>query len=151
MNDGDTEHEGPNGMEVGAEDVSPPAFARELTRPQETAILALLSEPSISAAAEKANVSERTLHRWLKEEEHFVAEYRRARREAFAQAIGLTQRASAAAVGTLLRVMHDSKATWSSRVAAATNVLKFAREGIELDDIAARVETLEATIAEHPQ
>lgn len=148
MTTDDTEHEGREHGEQGPEDASPPAFARELTRPQETAILALLSEPSISAAAEKANVSERTLHRWLKEEEHFVAEYRRARREAFAQAIGLTQRASAAAVGTLLRVMHDSKATWSSRVAAATQVLKFAREAIELDDLAVRVETIERNASE---
>lgn len=36
----------------GTEEALPPAFARELTRPQESAILALLSEPSILAAAE---------------------------------------------------------------------------------------------------
>jgi hypothetical protein len=138
MNSGDTEHDG-----LGLDPDALPAFCPELTRPQESAILALLSEPSIAAAAEKAGVSERTLHRWLKEEPHFVAEYRRARREAFAQAIGLTQRSATAAVGTLLRVMHDTKATWSSRVSAASQVLKFAREAIELDDLAARIETLE--------
>lgn len=140
MNSGDTEHNESFSESSGD--------GRELTRPQETAILALLTEPSILAAAEKANVSERTLHRWLKEEPHFVAEYRRARREAFTQAIGLTQRSATAAVGTLLRVMHDTKATWSSRVAAATQVLKFARESIELDDLSARVEGLERQHAE---
>jgi hypothetical protein len=75
--------------------------------------------------------------------DHFDEAYRLARREAFVQAIGLTQRSSAAAVATLLRIMHDPKATWSARVAAATNVLKFARESIELDDLAQRVVKLE--------
>lgn len=133
---------------MGPEESSSDPTGKELTRPQEAAILALLTEPSIAAAAAKAGVGERTLHRWLKEEDAFVAEYRRARREAFTQAIGLTQRSATAAVGTLLRVMHDTKATWSSRVAAATQVLRFAREAIELDDLAVRVETLER--AERP-
>jgi len=118
-----------------------------VTPGQQRAVLALLSEPSVAAAAEKAGVGLRTLHRWLREPE-FNEEYRLARREAFGQAIGLTQRASAAAVATLLKVMHDSSATWSSRVAAAAHVLKFARESIELDDLAARVEALERAAAE---
>jgi hypothetical protein len=139
MKSGDTEHDDATGLDPD----ELPGFCPDLTRPQETAILALLSEPSIAAAAAKAQISERTLHRWLKEEPVFVAEYRRARREAFAQAIGLTQRSATAAVGTLLRVMHDTKATWSSRVSAASQVLRFAREAIELDDLAARIETLE--------
>ena len=44
--------------------------------------------------------------------------------------------------------MHDPKATWSARVAAATNVLKFARESIELDDLAERVIKLESAMSE---
>jgi hypothetical protein len=149
MNAGDAEHDESIHQDPPTATTDPsPNAGRELTRSQETAILALLTEPSIAAAAEKAQVSERTLHRWLKEEPHFVAEYRRARREAFTQAIGLTQRSATAAVGTLLRVMHDTKATWSSRVTAASHVLRFAREAIELDDLAVRVESLEQTAAE---
>ncbi|RMH31059.1 MAG: hypothetical protein D6692_00860 [Planctomycetota bacterium] len=124
-----------------------PACGRELTSTQERAIVAMLSEPSIAAAAKKVGIGERTLHRWLREEP-FAGEYRRARREAFGQAIALTQRSAAAAVATLLRVMHDPKATWSSRVAAATHVLKFARESIELDDLASRIDGLETRLAE---
>jgi len=126
-------------------------YGCNLTKGQEDALIALITEPSVAAAAARAGVGERTIHRWLREDEAFVAEYRRVRREAFTQAVGLTQRSALAAVATLLRIMHDPKATWSSRVSAATNVLKFAREGIELDDIAARVETLETTMTEHPQ
>jgi len=114
---------------------------------QQRAILALLVEPSVAAAAVKAKVGERTLHRWMRLE-HFTQEYRFARREAFCQAIALTQRSSAAAVAILLRIMHDPKATWSARVSAATNVLKFARESIELDDLSARIERLEMAMRE---
>ena len=126
------------------QEAPPDAPETGLTAAQEGAILALLSEPSIAQAARTASVGQRTLHTWLREP-LFLDEYRRARREAFSQAIGLTQRSSAAAVATLLRVMHDPTAPWPSRVQAASHVLRFARESIELDDLAARVERLEAT------
>jgi len=115
----------------------------KISTSQQRAILALLVEPSVAAAAVKANVGERTLHRWMRLE-HFSQEYRFARREAFCQAIALTQRSSAAAVAILLRVMHDPSTTAAARVTAATNILKFARESIELDDLAARIDMLEA-------
>ena len=114
----------------------------KISTSQQRAILALLVEPSVASAAVKAGVGERTLHRWMRLK-HFSEEYRYARREAFCQAIALTQRSSAAAVATLLRIMHDPKATASARVSAASHVLKFARESIELDDLVSRIESLE--------
>ncbi len=122
----------------------------KLNHHQQCSIFALLSEPSIAAAAKKAGVGERTLHRWMRQEEFGLA-YRNARREAFAQAIGLTQRSAAAAVATLLRIMHDPKATWASRVAASNSILKFARESIELDDLAERIVRLEQAMQEEEQ
>ncbi len=118
-----------------------------LTAAQHHAVMALLTEPSIAKAARTAGVGERSLHRWLRESA-FMAEYRRARREAFSQAIGLTQRASASAVATLLKIMHDASATANARVAAASQVLKFARESIEVDDLAGRIEKLEGAAVE---
>ncbi len=47
------------------------------------------------------------------------------------------------AVNTLVQVMMDDSAPSSSKVAAATTLLRFGREGIELDDLAVRVEALE--------
>ena len=44
----------------------------------------------------------------------------------------------------------DDGAPTSSKVAAATTILRFGREGIELDDLAARVEALEQA-APQPQ
>jgi hypothetical protein len=67
------------------------------------------------------------------------------RRQAVGQAIALTQRYAPLAVPTLAQVMMDNDAPSSSKVAAATTILRFGREGIELDDLAARVEALEET------
>ena len=50
-------------------------------------------------------------------------------------------------MNTLVKVMSDTGAGHSARVSAATALLKFGREGIELDDLAARVEALERASA----
>jgi hypothetical protein len=102
----------------------------------------LLAEPTVARAAASCKVGVRTLHRWLREET-FGKAYRLARRETFAQAVSLTQRYAGLAVQTLARVMTDETAPVASRVAAATSMLKFARDSIELDDLADRVEALE--------
>ena len=72
------------------------------------------------------------------------AAYRAARRQAFDQAIALTQRYASLAVTTLAKVMADASAANAAKVSAATAMLKFGRESIELDDLAARIETLES-------
>lgn len=115
---------------------------------QEAAILALLSQPSIARAAEAAKVGLRTLHRWINEDEAFIAAYRRARRDVFGHAVALTQRYAAVAVQTLARVMTDATAPHASRVSAATALLRFGREGIELEDLEERVKALEARHAD---
>ncbi len=114
-----------------------------LTGQQERAIIALLNEQTIGRAAAAAEVGQRTLYRWLKDAA-FSRAYREARRDAFGQAIALTQRYAPLAVNTLAQVMMDDGAPSSSKVAAATTILRFGREGIELDDLAARVEALES-------
>ena len=114
----------------------------ELTANQERAIIALLNEQTIGRAAAAVDVSQRTLYRWL-DKPVFACAYRKARREAFGQAIALTQRYAPLAVNTLAQVMMNDSAPSSSKVAAATTILRFGREGIELDDLAARVDALE--------
>jgi hypothetical protein len=109
----------------------------------EEAILALLSEPTIGKAALKADVGERTLYRWLEEPE-FMATYRTARRHAFRQAISLTQKYAPMAVNELAKIIMDKSTPASAKVAAIATMLKFSRESLELDDLAARLEALEA-------
>ena len=57
-----------------------------LSHKQEKAIAALLSEATVTSAAEKPGVSEVTLYRWLKLPD-FVAAYREARREVVEKAM----------------------------------------------------------------
>lgn len=109
---------------------------------QQKAIIALLQEPTIAKAAEASSIPVRTMHFWL-DQEGFSRAYRKARREAYGQAIALAQRYTPLAVQTLATMMNDHAASTSGRVSACATMLRFARESIELDDLAARVEALE--------
>ena len=117
-----------------------------LTRRQQRGLEALLAEPTITRAAEVAGVGERTLRRWMAEPP-FRARLNAARRESFGQAIGLTQKYAPVAVATLVKVIQEASGGPSAKVSAAATMLKFGREGIELDDLAARVEALEQAAA----
>lgn len=127
--------------EAAAGEVVPPAFDG-LSRRQGQAIEALLKEPTIARAALASGVYERTLRRWMKKP-RFRAVWLAARREAFGQAIGLCQRYTPAAAATLVKIMNDPGAPAAVRVTAAALVMKFGREGVEIDDLQERVADLE--------
>src|SRR5687767_537860 len=90
-----------------------------LTPKQHKAIAALLTEPTVAAAATKTGVGERTIYTWLGEAS-FAGAYRDARREAVGVAIGRLQQVSSAAVAVLVQVMANAKTPPSTRVAAAS-------------------------------
>ncbi|MGD9600160.1 MAG: hypothetical protein AB7P94_17985 [Steroidobacteraceae bacterium] len=119
------------------------APARGLTRDQERAVTALMTEPTVAKAAVAAGVGERSIYRWLRDDATFMAAYRGARRDAFGAAAGVAQRLAPNALVVLAKIMNDTGANTSARVAAAAQVLKFGRDALELDDLAARVEALE--------
>jgi DNA-binding MurR/RpiR family transcriptional regulator len=110
-------------------------------------LAALLSAPTIQAAAKLAGISEATALRYLKEPE-FAGAYRDARREMVALAITGLQRASGDAVGVLLAVANDPDAPASSRVSAARCILDTALRAVEIEDVAVRVSALEVLLRE---
>jgi hypothetical protein len=118
---------------------------RKLTTRQEAAISALLTEPTIQAAAARAKVSARTLAYWLKLP-LFLAGYRQARMRIVEHAITQLQRATSRAVSTLSRNLRCGKAT--TEVMAASKILEFALGSIEQFDLAQRVAELEAQLAQ---
>jgi hypothetical protein len=111
-------------------------------RKKEEAIVALLSQRSVDDAARVANVTPRTLYRWMKEPE-FDAAYREARRAAFGQSVARLQQASGAAVSTILKLMLDPNVPASTRARCADSVLGHTAKALELEDIEARLSALE--------
>ena len=109
-------------------------------RLEDRALAALLSEPTIAQAATKAAVSESTLLRWLAEPS-FKARYRDARRQVVELAVTGLQQAIGDAVAALGRNLKCGVP--ASEIAAARTILDLAVKGIELVDLAERVEALE--------
>ena len=115
----------------------------KLTAKQEKALAALLTEPTIQAAATKTGIGERTLHTWLSVPS-FADAYRAARRNAVTQAVARLQNVSSAAVSVLLQIAGDKSANASTRLRAAIAIIELGYRGMEIDDISARLEALEA-------
>ena len=116
----------------------------KLTRKQEQAIGALLTEQTLATAAERAGVSEATLRRWLKLPE-FLASYRDARRQVMEKAVAQLQQASWAAATTLLKLLGSPSD--SVRLRAATAILEQANKGVEMLDFEERLTALEVKSA----
>ena len=119
----------------------------DLTPKQHKALAALLTEPTLSAAAAKVGIGERTLHSWLAEPA-FKAAYLDVRREAVGQAIARLQQLSSGAVAVLAQVAADKQAPASARVAAASKILDTAIKAVELEDLEARIAALEQQAGE---
>lgn len=114
----------------------------KLIRKQDQAISALLTSPTVKAAAECCGVSVATLQRWQQLPE-FSTAYRLARRRVIDQATGQLTRASVDAVAVLSEVMHGEAQPGAVRVSAAKAVLDYAYKSYELEELVARVAALE--------
>ena len=115
----------------------------DLTPKQHKAIAALLTEPTIGAAAAAAGVGDRTLYTWLAAPD-FRAAYLAARREAVSQAVAQLQRIASEAVLVLQTVMNDATKPASARIAAARSVLEFSIKAVEVEELEQRLSALEA-------
>jgi len=116
-----------------------------LTPKQERALLALLDCGEIKRAAEIASVGEGSLWRWL-QQPVFQSRYRAARRQLVETAIAQLQSDCTTAARVLREVAEDKEAPASSRVASAKTILEMAVRGVELADLASRVERLESLL-----
>ncbi len=122
-------------------------MAAKLTPKQEKALVALLSEPTIKAAAASIGIGESTLHLWL-QDPIFDDAYREARRGTVQQAITRLQSLSGAAVVVLAHLMADKNTPASTRYAAASKILDTAIKAVELEQLEARLAALEAAFAQ---
>jgi uncharacterized protein with ATP-grasp and redox domains len=120
----------------------PRGHGQKRDRLEDAALAALLSEPTIGLAAAKTGVSESTVRRWLQDAE-FQARYRTARRQVVEVAVSGLQQATSEAVDALRRNLTCGVP--AAEIAAAKAVIDFAIKGVELTDLAERVEQLERT------
>ncbi|MCC7354529.1 MAG: hypothetical protein IT330_12335 [Anaerolineae bacterium] len=114
-----------------------------LLRPgQRRAIAALLAASTLAEAAQRAEVGERTLRRWLKQDD-----FRRALHQAQDQVLGQATRQSLAAMtdalDTLKGIMANPLVAAPARVTAARSILEHATRLYEATTLAERLAALE--------
>lgn len=118
----------------------------KLSRKCHDAVLALLTEPTVKAAARRVGVSEKALRTWARIPE-FAEMLREARDQAFGHALGRLQAVATQAVDVLERVMKGRKTSAELKVKAAAAVLTHSFKAAELHELADRLAALEARLA----
>lgn len=118
----------------------------KLTRNQEQAIIALLSNPTIPEAAKACKVSEATLWRWLQLSE-FQSRFRAARRQLVEAALAQLQSDCTRAAVVLREIAEDKQAPASARVSAAKTILEQSLEAVKVVDLEERIALLEEVIS----
>ena len=108
-------------------------------------ITALISTPTVVEAARVAEISVTTAWRIMREPA-FQQEFRALRRELVERALSELQSATSEAVTTLRRNLNCGVPSAENR--AAQIILEQSFKGVELIDLAARVEDLQKTVEE---
>jgi hypothetical protein len=111
-------------------------------RKQELAIAALLTCPSLPAAATSCGVSESTLRRWLRKET-FAQRWRQERTRMLETTVNLLRQKSVAAIETLAAVANNTESPAGARVSAARSLVELAIKSAEMQDLEARIDDLE--------
>ena len=110
---------------------------------RERAILALLSERTLGGAARRCGVNERTLRRWMSDDEDFKKQLAEARRAAFAQGMQRVHALTTAAVDTLAALLKSNMPP-SVRLGAARTIAELGLRQYDTDVILRRLEELES-------
>ena len=110
---------------------------------REKAILALLTEKTIGAAAAKCGVNERTLRRWLTEDATFKADYDAARKATFQAGINRVQLLTTKAADTLEELLTAKKFP-SVQLGAVRTVMEFSLHQRDAEDILQQLDQIEA-------
>ena len=111
---------------------------------RERAILALLSEKTITKAAEKIGIDESTLRRWLADDEAFQTAYASARHAAFQAGMSRVQALTAQAVDTLEDLLGQ-KDSPSVRLGAARTVVEVGIHQHDAEHILHKLDEIEAS------
>ena len=110
---------------------------------RERAVVALLSEKTVTEAAAKAGVDESTLRRWMSDDEAFQAEYAAARTAAYQAGIYRAQALTGRALDTLEALLDDEKHP-KVRLGAARTVAEIGIHQHDAETIMAKLDEIES-------
>lgn len=119
------------------------SVAGELTPPQLKAVAALVYCASIEEAASEAGVSRSSVHRWLRDDDAFARELRKARAVMFDEALAELQdttREGVRVLRELLKSRHEGIRLRAAGLALAASMR--AREVIELSERVRKLEDI---------
>jgi hypothetical protein len=122
----------------------------KLPAKQETFLSALLSHATIKEACAGAGISETTGWRYLNDEK-FKERYRVAQRRVVEHTILRLRADAGEAVKALREIIGDETAPSSARVAAARTILEITFKSVELYDVEARMDALEANLKRYAE
>jgi hypothetical protein len=123
--------------------------ATELSAVQLQALGALLSHPTVAAAAAACRISRRTIFRWLQDPK-FRTALCKMQHDYVNHAHAGPRGSTAGAVETLREVLNNREAPAGARVSACRATLSLAYDLIQADDMQHRIETLERLKATSP-
>jgi len=104
-----------------------------------------MATPSVAAAARRCGLGERTIWRYLSDDEFTAALDSRMDRETKALSASLGG-LSSVAISTLYEIMADRNAPPSVRARVALGLLRERRNAIELDQLVKRMDALEEKV-----
>ena len=110
---------------------------------RELLLSALLTNPTVKAAAASVGVPETTAYNWLRAPD-FAEEYTKRKRQAVSEANDYLQSKINAATEIIIKIMCDTNAPAQTRLNAARTILDTAYKIFEQTEILSRIEALEA-------
>lgn len=119
----------------------------QLSRRREEVLAALLGARTLKEAAERIGCHERTLRRWLKEDDELAVAYREAKAALVEEGTDRLLASMTKAAETLTAIAENAEFTAAARVAACKAILDGGLKAHELNELAARIEKLEEALA----
>jgi hypothetical protein len=115
------------------------------TRLQTQAISALLTKPTIEAAAKSCGITGRTLLTWLQQPK-FQEQYAQAKHDLLEGAVNRLRTAGFDAGMRLHKIVNDPDAPITAVVSAAGRLLELLLKSVEIEDLSKRLDRLEASM-----
>jgi len=140
-----------SGHDPDGSPTTPDPESRGLNPSQQRALVALLQERSIAAAARQTGIGERTIRRWLHDDPDFQAELSQVRQQYLAHAATRLQSSASQAVQTLLDLLASKDHIEPGRAALVRTALDFAFRAGSYTDLAERLDDLEEAATREKQ